>query len=58
MGALDKFLLVASMTRLIGARRAHLADLASDWNPRGEADVEAYLKEAVRSIVPDVRRAS
>jgi EmrB/QacA subfamily drug resistance transporter len=44
-----------AMTRLIEARRAHLA---SDWNPRGEVDIEAYLKEAVRSIVPDVRRAS
>jgi DNA-binding MarR family transcriptional regulator len=46
------------MTRLIEARRAHLADLASDWNPQREPDVAAYLKEAVRSIPPDVRRAS
>lgn len=46
------------MTRLIGARRAHLMDLAADWNPKREPDVEAYLKEAVRGVVPDVRRAS
>jgi hypothetical protein len=46
------------MTRLIGARRAHLVDLAAGWNPRREPDVEAYLKEAVRGVVPDVRRAS
>ena len=46
------------MTRLIQARRAHLADLASDWNPQRAPDVEAFLREAVRSIVPDVRRAS
>ena len=46
------------MGRLIEARRAHLADLASDWNPEHESDVAAYLKEAVRDLVPDVRRAS
>ena len=46
------------MTRLIGARRDHLVDLASDWNPQLEPDVARYLKEAVRSILPDVRRAS
>ena len=46
------------LERLVAARREHLADLASDWNPRREPDVEAYLKEAVRELVPDVRRAS
>jgi DNA-binding MarR family transcriptional regulator len=46
------------MTRLLEARREHLAELASDWNPQREPDVAAYLKEAVRSVLPDVQRAS
>jgi EmrB/QacA subfamily drug resistance transporter len=48
----------AVLTRLVAARRAHLADLASDWNPERDSNVERYLREAVQSIVPDVRRAS
>ena len=44
--------------RLVAARRQHLADLASDWNPDRDPDVAAYLREAARELVPDVRRAS
>jgi hypothetical protein len=38
--------------RLVEARRTHLAELAEDWNPSRQADVAAYLREAVRSAVP------
>ena len=46
------------MTRLIEARRARLAAAASDWNPVCEPVAAAYLKGAVRSILPAIRRAS
>jgi len=44
------------LERLVSARRAHLADLAEEWNPEGEKDAGAYLREAVKDLIPDVRR--
>ena len=44
------------LERLVSARRAHLADLAEEWNPEGEKDAEAYLREAVKDLIPDVRQ--
>jgi len=44
------------LERLVLARRAHLADLAEEWNPEGEKDAEAYLREAVKDLIPDVRQ--
>jgi DNA-binding MarR family transcriptional regulator len=44
------------LERLVLARRAHLADLAEEWNPEGEKDAEVYLREAVKDLIPDVRQ--
>jgi len=44
------------LERLVLARRAHLADLAEEWNHEGEKDAEAYLREAVKDLIPDVRQ--
>ena len=44
------------LERLVLARRAHLADLAEEWNPEGEKDAETYLREAVKDLIPDVRQ--
>ena len=38
--------------RLVDARRAHLAELASDWDPSRQVDVVAFLRDAVRDLVP------
>jgi len=43
------------MNRLVAARRAHLDELLSEWDP-GEEDASAYLRTAVRDLVPDARR--
>jgi EmrB/QacA subfamily drug resistance transporter len=40
------------LDRLVDARRAHLSELAGDWNPSRHADVEGYLRDAVRRAVP------
>ena len=44
------------LERLVSARRAHLADLAEEWNPEHEGDAAAYLREAVKDLIPDVRQ--
>jgi DNA-binding MarR family transcriptional regulator len=44
------------LDRLVSARREHLADLAAEWNPNGDRDAAAYLREAVRDLIPDVRQ--
>jgi DNA-binding MarR family transcriptional regulator len=44
------------LDRLVAARRAHLAELAADWDPERDADAATYLRDAVRELVPDVRR--
>ncbi|MFL5605173.1 MAG: hypothetical protein ACJ8AD_01885, partial [Gemmatimonadaceae bacterium] len=44
------------LERLVTARRAHLAELAADWDPARDADAASYLRSAVQDHVPDVRR--
>jgi DNA-binding MarR family transcriptional regulator len=44
------------LERLVAARRAHLAELAADWDLRRDTDAAAYLRDAVRELVPDVQR--
>ena len=43
------------LERLVLARRIHLAELAEEWDPTHENDAAAYLQNAVRDLVPDVR---
>jgi DNA-binding MarR family transcriptional regulator len=43
------------LERLVSARRAHLAELAEEWDPTRDDDAVAYLRNAVRDLVPDVR---
>jgi EmrB/QacA subfamily drug resistance transporter len=45
------------LDRLVSARRAHLAELAVEWDPSQQKDVGEYLRDAVRDLVPDARRA-
>jgi EmrB/QacA subfamily drug resistance transporter len=44
------------LERIVSARRAHLAELAEEWDPTHEDDAASYLRGAVRDLVPDVRR--
>jgi DNA-binding MarR family transcriptional regulator len=44
--------------RLVSARRAHLSELAAEWDPAKEGNVSDYLRNAVRDLIPDARRAS
>ena len=44
------------LDRIVSARRAHLAELAEEWDPTHEDDAASYLRGAVRDLVPDVRR--
>jgi hypothetical protein len=46
----------AVLGKLLQARRDHLNELAADWNPETNPDAAAYLRNAVREMVPDVRR--
>jgi EmrB/QacA subfamily drug resistance transporter len=46
------------LDRLVSARRAHLAELAAEWDPSQQKDVAEYLRNAVRDLVPDTRRVS
>ncbi|MFL5469149.1 MAG: DHA2 family efflux MFS transporter permease subunit, partial [Gemmatimonadaceae bacterium] len=46
------------LERLVSARRAHLAELAAEWDLTQENDPESYLRNAVKDLVPDVRRVS
>ncbi|GAC1452797.1 MAG: hypothetical protein PVSMB1_00610 [Gemmatimonadaceae bacterium] len=43
------------LERLVSARRAHLAELAEEWDPTRDDDAVAYLRNAVRDLIPDVR---
>jgi len=45
-----------ALTRLIDARRAHLEDLAEDWDPVRNPEIVGYLQRTAREIVPDVER--
>jgi len=44
------------LDRLVAARRAHLTELAKDWDPTREGDAPAYLRSVVQDLVPDVRQ--
>jgi EmrB/QacA subfamily drug resistance transporter len=44
------------LERLVSARREHLADLAEEWNPDHDVDAATYLRDAVKDLIPDVRR--
>jgi hypothetical protein len=44
------------LDRIVEARRAHLAELAEEWDPTRQDGEVAYLRSAVRDLVPDVRR--
>ena len=46
------------LDRLVAARREHLAELAEEWDPTHENDAAAYLRSAVKDLVPDARRVS
>ena len=43
------------LERLVDARRAHLEELAEEWDPSHEDDAAGYLRDAVHDLVPDVR---
>jgi len=43
------------LERLVTARRAHLTELAEEWDPSQDKDASSYLREAVGDLVPDVR---
>ena len=45
------------LERLVSARRAHLSELAEEWDPTLEGDAGAYLRRAVQDLVPDARHA-
>jgi EmrB/QacA subfamily drug resistance transporter len=45
----------STLEKLVDARRAHLEDLAADWNPAHQPDAAEYLRQVVRSSIPDVR---
>jgi len=44
------------LQRLVSARRAHLEELAEEWDPEHGVEAASYLRNAVRDLVPDVRR--
>ena len=46
------------LERLVDARRAHLEELAEEWDPSHVNDAAQYLREAVRDLVPDVKPAA
>jgi EmrB/QacA subfamily drug resistance transporter len=45
------------LDRLAAARRAHLSELAADWDPGRNRDLAAFLTQAVEQVVPDAHRA-
>jgi EmrB/QacA subfamily drug resistance transporter len=45
------------LDRLAVARRAHLSELAADWDPSHDQDLAAFLTQAVERVVPDAHRA-
>ncbi|HEY0997263.1 MAG TPA: MDR family MFS transporter [Gemmatimonadaceae bacterium] len=42
--------------RIAGARRAHLAELAAEWDPAHDPDAARHLERVVRDTVPDATR--
>jgi EmrB/QacA subfamily drug resistance transporter len=45
-----------TLERLVIARREHLDELSSEWDPAHQPDAAEFLREVVRASVPDVRR--
>ena len=46
------------LDRLVSARRAHLSELAQEWDPARGENISDYLRNTVRDLIPDARRAS
>jgi hypothetical protein len=46
----------AVLTRLVAARREHLAELVAEWDATKGVDAATYLTGAVRDMIADVRR--
>src|SRR4051812_11494482 len=44
------------LDRIVAARRAHLAELAEEWDPTRQDDAASYLRVAVGDLVPEARR--
>jgi DNA-binding MarR family transcriptional regulator len=44
------------LDRLVAARRAHLSELAADWDPGRNPDLAVFLTQAVERVVPDAQR--
>jgi hypothetical protein len=42
--------------RLVEARHAHLRELVEEWRSKDEPDADAFLRDAVREMVPPTRR--
>jgi len=59
--ALPAFALTAAgcdvLDRLVRARRAHLSELAADWDSGRNPDLAAFLTQAAERVVPDAQRA-
>jgi EmrB/QacA subfamily drug resistance transporter len=45
------------LDRLVSARRAHLSDLAADWDPGRHPDLAAFLTQSLERLVPNAHRA-
>jgi predicted MFS family arabinose efflux permease len=45
------------LDRLAAARRAHLSDLAADWDPSRHPDLAAFLAQSLERLVPNAHRA-
>jgi EmrB/QacA subfamily drug resistance transporter len=44
------------LDRLVVARRAHLSELAEDWDPSRNPDLATFLTQAAERVVPDAQR--
>jgi len=45
----------AAMTKLVAARRAHLAELFADWGPARREEIASMLRRLADELVPDVQ---
>ncbi len=45
------------LDRLAAARRAHLSDLAADWDPSRHPDLAAFLTQSLERLAPTAHRA-
>jgi EmrB/QacA subfamily drug resistance transporter len=44
-----------ALTKLVSARRAHLAELFADWGPAKREEIAALMRRLADELVPDVR---